>query len=343
MIIKRHSGLASALIILNVIAAGIRAQRLPQPSSQQLNETQSNRPPIDAVTSIATTPSQIGGDESSAQPATEQPINVETKASLPEKSGTYRSLVTAGIKPTALPSLQPLALAEVAKLSPLDKAYLDVYSILRDSNECSEFFGGPAAIEVLNQLTRQLRPAYFDRSIGLRMTGRISYAMNDATRLSYRIFETAQLNTNGPFFKTSAFPTDSVIARVGEFSPNTSEARLTILLHELGHMIQRPNGDWVLPNDGDNPATSKENTQKVIDVCRNQIKKRGQVSFEKELAVMQTDRQEAEAQLTALKAGSAPSTPDLKRVSPELLRHIGSQDEARCDSCRPEIQNPQDR
>jgi len=235
-----------------------------------------------------------------------------------------------------------LTLPEAAKLTPLDKAYLDAYSILREDNACSRFFGGRAAIEVLNHLARQLKPVYLQRTIGLRMTGKISYAMNNATKLSYRIFENAQLNTNGPFYRTSIFPIDASIPRVGEFSPNTREARLTILLHELGHMIQKPNGDWVLPNDGDDPITSKDNTHKVISVCRDQILDRSHISFERALAVMQSDREAKPAQIAANLETTSSHVAEAKPAPPGLLRQIGSHLDAQCEPCRREIQNPQD-
>lgn len=329
-----RSGLVTTLIILNLMSAGVGAPRLARAISQPSDDEKSNRPQPDLVTTGPSSGSELVA-ASSPRPATEQPAIENTAASLAVST-------TLGLKAKAL-SLQPLLLPDAARLKPLDKAYLDAYSILRGGNDCSRFFGGPAAIEVLNQLTRQLKPAYFNRSIGLRMKGKISYVMNNATKLSYRLFESAELNTDGPFFKTTLFPMGSPVHRVGEFSPNTREARLTILLHELGHMIQRPNGEWVLPNDGDDPTTSKDNTQKVIEVCRQEIKGRGQVTFETALASMQSDREEAQARLTASVETTPSSNPLKKTASPELLRQIGSEIDARCDSCRREIQNPQDR
>jgi len=242
----------------------------------------------------------------------------------------------------SLPSLQPLSLPDAAKLTPLDQAYLDVYSILREENECSRFYGGPAAIEVLNQLAKQLKPSYFNRFIALRMKGKIAYAMNNATKLQYRIFEKAELNHNGPFYKSNIFPLDSTVPRVGEFSPNTREARITIMLHEIGHMIQRADGQWVLPNDGDDSEISKENTQKVIDVCREQIRERGHITFEHALASMRADREANAAEMSASVESHATINVDAKPATPDLLRQIGSQIETRCESCRREIQNPQD-
>jgi len=235
--------------------------------------------------------------------------------------------------------IQPLRALSSAKLSLLDKAYLDAYWILHDDNACSRMYGGPAAIEVLNRLTQQLKPAYLDRDIALRMKGDMTYALNNSTGLKYRVFDKAELNTNGPFYRSGVFPTESMLGRVGEFSPNTREARLTILLHELGHMIEKPDGKWVLPNDGKDSAISRDNTQTVINVCREQIRQRLQVTSEATLAVLQRGASDpANAAATPQSSHDANS----KAEATQEVRQFGSQLDARCTSCRREIQIPQD-
>ena len=235
---------------------------------------------------------------------------------------------------------EPLLALSAAKLSLLDKAYLDAYWILHDDNACSRMYGGPAAIEVLNRLAKQIKPAYLARDVALRMKGDMTYGFNYTTGLKYRVFDKVELNTNGPFYRTSIFPTDSTMVRVGQFSPNSREARLTILLHELGHMIQKPDGNWVLPNDGKDSAISRENTQTVINVCREQITQRLQVTAEATLAVLQ--------QGTSDRANSAAAIPqsghdaNSKAETTQEVRQFGSQLDARCATCRREIQIPQD-
>ena len=178
----------------------------------------------------------------------------------------------------------PLALTEVAKLSLLDQAYLDVFSILREENECSRFFGGPPAIEALNELKLQLKTAYFDPSVAVRMAGQTSSALNYQSGFSYRLFEKAELNMNGPFYRSKVFPGQPSVPGVGEFAPDTREARATILLHELGHMIKKADKIWVLPNDGYDPSLSRENTLRVINVCRAQISGLQRTSFAQQLS-----------------------------------------------------------
>lgn len=321
--------LVTSLVFFNLITIDTQAQR---EAHQQSPDTPSkpNDNPL---------PNLVAGLEPQPSPELPAKTNAIVEVAKEKDSAAANELIKAKV----FSSLQPLSLPDVSKLSPLDKAYLDAYSILREDNACSRFYGGFAAIEVLNQLTRQLKPVYLNKSIGLRMTGKISYAMNNTTKLSYRTFENAQLNTNGPFYRTSIFPVDSTIPRVGEYSPNTREARLTILLHELGHMIQRPDGEWVLPNDGDDPGTSRSNTQKVIEVCREQIKGQSHIAFDRALAVTQADRETTPAQLAAHTETTAPLHSIAKPAGDELLRQIGSQLDARCETCRREIQNPQDR
>jgi len=70
---------------------------------------------------------------------------------------------------------------------------------------------------------------------------------------------------------------------IGRFQPNTREARVTILLHELGHLLAKPNKEWVLPDDGADPEISRQNTNRVIDACRDQIKGLSHLSLEQEL------------------------------------------------------------
>jgi len=234
----------------------------------------------------------------------------------------------------------PLLAFATAKLSLLDKAYLDAYWILHDDNACSRMYGGPAAIEVLNRLTEKIKPAFLDRDVALRMKGDLTYALNYSTGIKYRVFEKAELNTNGPFYRTGVSATDTTVARVGAFSANTREARLTILLHELGHMIEKPNGQWVLPNDGQDRIISRDNTQTVINVCREQITQRLQVTSEATL----TQLQQAASDRAHYAAATPQSGQDAnsKAETNQEVRQFGSQLDARCASCRREIQIPQD-
>src|ERR1043166_1522142 len=181
-----------------------------------------------------------------------------------------------------------LSLPETRRLTDLQKAYLDSYSILRETNSCSEFFGGPSSITALNDFVQQLRPTHLDKQVGIRMTGVTTIIRKVATGFSYRLFEKAELNLDGPFYLGNGSPGRGLVFNVGRYSPNTREARVAVLLHELGHLIRKNNGDWVLPNDGDDFHVSAQNTDRVIAACGKQIGELRRFSFEEELIATQT-------------------------------------------------------
>ena len=156
------------------------------------------------------------------------------------------------------------------QLTRLDEAYLDVFSILKEDSACSAFYGGPSAILVLNRLKQQLKPVHLelDSTLGLRMSGKTITITSFPYRLTFRLFAKAQLNLAGPFYRSSAFYSGRSI---GGFLPNTREARVTILLHELGHLIHKSEQQLLLPDDGGNTDLSQENTQRVVATCGKQI------------------------------------------------------------------------
>ena len=153
-----------------------------------------------------------------------------------------------------------------------NQAYSDVYKILSNQNTCSRFYGGPGtATIVLNGFIRNVKSQPLTRGVAFRMTGRLRLIREPATGSSYRLFDSAMVNTNGSFYRRrqdsmSKFPSD-----VGNFSAGSRPARALILLHELGHLIQNENGAWLLPDDGANVAQSKENTLRVQQECRAQL------------------------------------------------------------------------
>jgi len=53
--------------------------------------------------------------------------------------------------------------------------------------------------------------------------------------------------------------------------PGRRAARALILLHELGHLIQDENGDWLIPDDGFDGRQSKANTLRVQQMCRKEL------------------------------------------------------------------------
>ncbi len=98
----------------------------------------------------------------------------------------------------------------------------------------------------------------------------------------------AHVNVNGPFYSGNAFNSRLSMPNIGGFLPNTREARVTILLHELGHLIKGSDKRWLLPNDGGNDYLSQENTKHVIALCGDQIRHLSRISFARELQVART-------------------------------------------------------
>ena len=158
-------------------------------------------------------------------------------------------------------------------LSPLDRGYLDVRTLLAQQSTCSEFLGGSPVEQVLEEFVIELREERLrDTTIGIRMSGAFRLFENSEKDLSYRLFETEELNTQGPFGKAKVFAADPYVPTVGSFAPNTREVRALILLHELAHLIRNQSGTWLIPDDGDSPQLSRLNTSTVESRCGRQIR-----------------------------------------------------------------------
>jgi hypothetical protein len=167
-------------------------------------------------------------------------------------------------KPAVLTAKDP------RKFNDLDKAYLDAFVILREDNACSRLYGGPNAIEALDELVRMLRPTHIDRTIALRMSGPTTMIENGRTGFSFRLFEKAEVNLNGSFYRSNTY-SNVRVPLVANYQPNTRKSRLALLLHELGHLVRGADRKWVLADDGQNADLSLRNTDYVVDVCRDQI------------------------------------------------------------------------
>jgi hypothetical protein len=152
------------------------------------------------------------------------------------------------------------------------EAYHSASLILSEDNPCSRFFGGPSSTEALDQLFDHLKLISATTSLGIRMYGTTMVIMNAKTGLTFRIFEKAEINRTGAFFKTKRFPNEPIVPRVGSFPPATPEARVLMILHELGHSILGKNGKWLLPDDGGNTFLSADNTAIIEKQCEMQLR-----------------------------------------------------------------------
>jgi hypothetical protein len=208
----------------------------------------------------------------------------QAAAAAPETDGLvgcdaayYGDDVTAGTPDYHLPVPRPVAVPtpiELKERVALDKkSYADVYRILKDENSCSRFFGGPSqAVEAFNELALRLKKESLnDAAIAINMSGSFQTFRNARTGAQYRLFDKALVNTNGLLLR----PPDSLSARervrVGSFASTTRQAKALMFLHELGHLIPRPEGGWALPNDGGDVGLSKRNTKKVESNCLEQL------------------------------------------------------------------------
>jgi hypothetical protein len=131
----------------------------------------------------------------------------------------------------------------------------------------------------------QVRKGYFPAAVGMKMSGDVTNVTNNMTKRSFRLFDKVALNTNGPFYRKRTSNAESSTPRIGNFEPNTKEIRVLILLHELGHVIKGSNGSWLLPNDGHNDGLSLQNSEKIEEVCGEQIRNLGRPDIKNNLAI----------------------------------------------------------
>jgi hypothetical protein len=167
---------------------------------------------------------------------------------------------------------QPRRLVLVKKDWNLTSAYSDVFKILSQQNPCSDFYGGSrAATTVLNEFFVLVTPQQMNREVTFQMVGTPRLLRDPATGASYRLFDRTLVNTNGSFYQRRVEMMREYPSDIGNFTPGSRQARALILLHELGHLIQDQNGDWLIPDDGHNGPQSKANTLRVQEACRAQL------------------------------------------------------------------------
>jgi hypothetical protein len=154
----------------------------------------------------------------------------------------------------------------------LATAYFNTLQVLSTTNGCSLFFGGPAAsVGVFNQLIRRVRKEFFSTPIGIQMSGQTTNIRNETLGREYRLFDKVSINAHGPFYRERFSRSGRLFPRTATFAANTNEVRVLMLLHELGHVMKGEDGHWLLPDDGQDDNISRSNSQKIRDVCGEQI------------------------------------------------------------------------
>jgi hypothetical protein len=201
-------------------------------------------------------------------------LSTRVAAHLEEESGRG-SLIDDRDRAPADVERAPVALERASPKRPanVNRAYADTFQILQENNTCSQFFGGPVATQVLNKLVDRLslEPLSNPR-VGIRMQGEIENVTDASADFSYRLFEKAIINSNGPFCKRKRDPSEPLVPHLGSFAPNTREVRVAILLHELAHLVRAPDRNWLIPDDGGNPNQSARNTETIETICGAQIR-----------------------------------------------------------------------
>ena len=159
-------------------------------------------------------------------------------------------------------------------MTPLEQAFIGAVNALEQDSSCSRFYGGPeVSVRVLSALVDRLHAQPMeDLGTGITMSGGYTCYFNARGEVTYRLFEDAYINYNGPFYRTKSPLTDRSVPPVGSFPPNTRESRILILLHELAHLLTGPHGNWLIPDDGNNPALSSQNTLTIEARCGDQIR-----------------------------------------------------------------------
>jgi hypothetical protein len=166
-------------------------------------------------------------------------------------------------------------------------------ALLQNNDACAEWFqeSNPDTANVFRSLhytIEDAQPAYTLRKLDDR--GRpwmknpwAAHAIQYGGRQS-----TVNLNINGPFFRTMSpvhdvgplgsigHPIDHTRLGVASFQGDTAEAQVTILLHELGHIVGR------LPLDSDSwDGQSSRNTAEVLRHCKPDIHEVAQKNWQR--------------------------------------------------------------
>ncbi len=166
----------------------------------------------------------------------------------------------------------PLAMSH--RDSSFKSAYSDVFTLLHESNNCSEFYGGPrVATTVLNSFITQVKPGILLREVSMEMSGSLQLIHEQSSGASYRLFGRTVVNVNGSFYNHRLDPSYHQSRYIGKYLSGTRAARALILLHEMAHLIRDSDGNWLIPDDGDDRLRSTDNTLRVQKVCFEQLER----------------------------------------------------------------------
>jgi len=165
----------------------------------------------------------------------------------------------------------------------LSKAKAQVFALLQNENACSAWFresdSDPAGVfHSLHFQMEEAKPSYIQFVLDPHRGDVFKHPwVAQAWQLAGRN-STVKLNLDGAFFNTQSTAVQLTpgggVARylgfrmltVGPFKGGTSEAQITTLLHELGHITDR-----IPPDDDSWNGKSSRNTEEVLLHCRGEI------------------------------------------------------------------------
>jgi len=190
--------------------------------------------------------------------------------------------------PERMPNKDDCVVLELSALGKpgdtIARAREQVIDILQNGNACSAWFqeADPDASEVFRSLHFEMEmkgPSYV---YGIRDSQRGQLFKHPWAARSIEnagLNSTILLNANGPFFNhTSRImqldpgrmfmrPSGNLMLTISSYNGDTPEAQITILLHELGHIIGR------LPADAASwDGRSSRNTSEVLRHCKTEIR-----------------------------------------------------------------------
>jgi hypothetical protein len=154
-----------------------------------------------------------------------------------------------------------------------------VLQILQGENGCAAWFkeSDPDAAEVFRSLHFDLDRggiSYIQRSRDKYGAGYYKHPWGAKTSQDAGSGSTISINDNGAFFRRQSRVTDATggprgawkTLTIGLYEGDTREVRVTIMLHELGHVIGR------IPRDSEAwSQQSSENTLEVLRHCQKEI------------------------------------------------------------------------
>lgn len=197
-------------------------------------------------------------------------VRVESKSKAPMSNSSVSPDRSPVPEPVPMPALVTVSSKFGGRRTVLAQAYNDAFNILSGANRCSALLGGRQSITALNGLVSQLGMRNLRSTVAMQMSGPTTTFQSHATGFTYRLFSSAYLNVDGLFFRGN-FMNQQRVPSIGGFAPNTREARVTVLLHELGHLVKGSDKRWLLQDDGDDELMSVANTGRILEACRESI------------------------------------------------------------------------